>query len=581
MMARILGMVILAVLVCCSTARSESESRQWSDATGKFKIEAKLLEVKGGKAILLKADGKKVEVPVDKLSAADQKYIEDNDDPFKAPATPAPSTPAPSTPAPATTAPTTPGASNTASSKGKPWDPPNFKSLRQVPGLPKKDKKVWALEPVVTKSNLAERVELPAFDFHDRPSGVLSVNGEWYALLLTNPFKTHRLFLCNLKQGTVVATAELEKDSKHLLAAVSPDGRFVLTHHEVWANKEAGSASIWTVEGSELKKQFDWKPFETTGDFWDNRKSNVSWGAFADPQRMLLMADGYVVNWDPTTGKANYQAHLKSNLLKLLPDGKHLLAVTDDAIGVMDVTAGRLLFYKGMEVFGASAIDISPDGTKLLVHKSNSIVILDFATGQPIKDIIVEGSNSDTLWAGNDHILVGGKDLLDIEQEFVCWTYTGQKTTFTAGGRVWFLAAGSDKTPSALISADLPHPEALAKIQEAQKDPSFFALSPGTKVNLLVDVPGGPVDLHATLEKKLQAAGVRLRQLGGDHSHGQILPRRISGNHGQRFRSPPLSRTKVSVSNQHHLAANGPRDDGPVVSRLGELPAAHLQHTGR
>lgn len=494
-MARFFAAVCCLVLVCGSHALAESESRLWSDASGKFKIEAKLLEVKNGKAVLLKADGKKVEIPVTKLSDADQKHIAESENPFDAPA----GTPAPA-PAPVGTAPT-------KAKAGPAWSPPNFKTLRQVPGLGKNDKKPWALEPVPTPANLVARVELPTFDFHDRPSGVLSVNGEWYALSLQNPFKNHRLCLVNLKTGELVATGEAEKDSKHIVAAVSPDGKFVLTHHEVWANKEAGNASIWTVEGSVLKKQFDWKPFATGNDYWQNSKSAVTWGAFADPQRMLLMADGYIVNWDPTTGRPSYQANLKPNLLKLLPDGKHLLAVTNDAIGVMDVVAGRLLFYKGMAVHGASSIDISPDGTKLLVHQGSAVKILDFATGEPIKDILVEGSGQETVWAGNNHVLVGGKDLLDLEREFVCWTYSGQKTTFTAGGKVWFLAAGSEDRPAALVSANLPHAEALQRIREAEQDPSFFALRPGTKVNLLVDVPGGPVDLRQTLQKKLESSG--------------------------------------------------------------------------
>jgi len=46
--------------------------RTWSDATGKFKIEAELVRVADGKVELKKADGTVVSVPLDKLSAADQ-----------------------------------------------------------------------------------------------------------------------------------------------------------------------------------------------------------------------------------------------------------------------------------------------------------------------------------------------------------------------------------------------------------------------------------------------------------------------------------------------------------------------------
>jgi len=46
--------------------------RTWTDTTGKFKIEAELVRVADGKVELKKPDGTVVNVPLDKLSAADQ-----------------------------------------------------------------------------------------------------------------------------------------------------------------------------------------------------------------------------------------------------------------------------------------------------------------------------------------------------------------------------------------------------------------------------------------------------------------------------------------------------------------------------
>jgi len=57
--------------VPAATATSKGP-RTWTDATGKFKIEAELVRVADGKVELKKADGTVVSVPLDKLSAADQ-----------------------------------------------------------------------------------------------------------------------------------------------------------------------------------------------------------------------------------------------------------------------------------------------------------------------------------------------------------------------------------------------------------------------------------------------------------------------------------------------------------------------------
>lgn len=50
-------------------------SRQWVDKTGKFKIEGQLVKFENGQVTLLKADGKEIVVPFDRLSTGDQEFL--------------------------------------------------------------------------------------------------------------------------------------------------------------------------------------------------------------------------------------------------------------------------------------------------------------------------------------------------------------------------------------------------------------------------------------------------------------------------------------------------------------------------
>lgn len=50
-------------------------AREWSDSTGKFKIEAEFVELKDGKVSLKKADGTLLSIPLDKLSKADRDFV--------------------------------------------------------------------------------------------------------------------------------------------------------------------------------------------------------------------------------------------------------------------------------------------------------------------------------------------------------------------------------------------------------------------------------------------------------------------------------------------------------------------------
>src|SRR6266480_1292182 len=58
---------------------ASAEERTWSDATGKFSVSAELVEVQGGKAVLRRADGKEIKVPVERLCDVDQAFIKTRD----------------------------------------------------------------------------------------------------------------------------------------------------------------------------------------------------------------------------------------------------------------------------------------------------------------------------------------------------------------------------------------------------------------------------------------------------------------------------------------------------------------------
>lgn len=52
-------------------------AREWTDKTGGFKVEAEFLGYAGGQVKLQKSDGRTIEVPMTKLSTADQKWVRD------------------------------------------------------------------------------------------------------------------------------------------------------------------------------------------------------------------------------------------------------------------------------------------------------------------------------------------------------------------------------------------------------------------------------------------------------------------------------------------------------------------------
>ena len=72
---RRLTLGLLVWLNFLSALGSLAWARTWTDTTGRFKVEAELVEVRDGNAVLKKADGPVIAVALQKLSPADREYV--------------------------------------------------------------------------------------------------------------------------------------------------------------------------------------------------------------------------------------------------------------------------------------------------------------------------------------------------------------------------------------------------------------------------------------------------------------------------------------------------------------------------
>lgn len=74
----ILALPLSLWFVCCvfnEVALSQEQSKEWKDSTGRFQIEATLEGVEGEVAVLSRADGKTIRVPISRLRQSDQEYV--------------------------------------------------------------------------------------------------------------------------------------------------------------------------------------------------------------------------------------------------------------------------------------------------------------------------------------------------------------------------------------------------------------------------------------------------------------------------------------------------------------------------
>lgn len=112
-MGKTLG-ILAALLLSVAFPPHAAAARTWVSRDGKYTVEADLVDVEDGQAVLRRGDGSVLRVPLAKLSLGDVKYVQE----AMAAANPAAAAPAPSTPASPATA--QPQAAAPAASSGPP-----------------------------------------------------------------------------------------------------------------------------------------------------------------------------------------------------------------------------------------------------------------------------------------------------------------------------------------------------------------------------------------------------------------------------------------------------------------------------
>ncbi len=75
--------ILIVVIFVLLHDVSDAQTRLWTDATGKFQIEAELVTTRGGKVVLEKPDGKLVVVPIAKLSDEDREFLDQRNKPVE------------------------------------------------------------------------------------------------------------------------------------------------------------------------------------------------------------------------------------------------------------------------------------------------------------------------------------------------------------------------------------------------------------------------------------------------------------------------------------------------------------------
>ncbi|MEM6689136.1 MAG: WD40 repeat domain-containing protein [Planctomycetota bacterium] len=491
-----------------------ANSREWSDASGRFKITGELFEATSDTVKIKKGDSRVVTVPRDKLAEADQSFISA----FMAAAS------------------AVPGGSSSAADPDNPFaggemvdanpspSPSPAASTNLLDGIPMHEMRddadsvsidfgasFWNGKPVSARE--VSDTKNRSFDLPLAKEFFASVN-----MMIAG--STPRAFFSVYKDGdmgaayTKLGRFDIEARKAIPLATGSKPWKIMAV------SRDASLLALVRIEGFDkgndialLKVSEDGaRPlfqFKAGGGSW----AEVRYASFLANDRLLTIDQKHnLVVWNLRDRKSIYKGNLSSRVMDATIGGNgELIAIAGD--GVVALLNGKTLEQVGtLSVEGGSkpTIAFSNDGQSIATYSPFAIEIFSLDDGQRTQRITVPNRNPGaSLDFVGDDLFLGGNLLVDTRKERPWWNYQigrGPKAVF--GSTVYRLFAGENQ--SKLTAAQIPHDAALRAIDLADQA-DLYAIRPGSPVELSVNLSGlsgtEVADIKVAVEQKILENG--------------------------------------------------------------------------
>lgn len=479
-----------------------SEMRTWTDATGKFKIEAKMLGNEDGGIELEKKDGRVITLPLDKLSKTDQEFVAELEsqsssaNPFAG------------------------GKKRNSRSSGKSRSSRNRGSASAVTSPNYAENELYLSDPgwnvtpdAATTVDSSSNKILPfaakknKHDFHNRFAGIqLSGNKRWLASCISNPFDNHsQIVRIDLESGRSAPPSIIErKDAK--LIGISSDGSQAAVIKDRKGG-QAGSLEFWKL-GDSPEKTGAWK----TASFHDRDGFSPKSGLFFDGARLMTFGRR-VVMWDCAKASAIYSFSIDKDFEPALsPNRKQLAVVENDLVYIVDAENGEALgMISPPETPDQMAFSNNGRFLAGLNRQSHAIWVWDLRGNKLLQELSSElggGREKSFEWVGDKYLFVDNTSLVDVKLRAKVWQYDAQNsgTVISANdGRFWF--ASKNK----VAPFKLPHKD-LDAMTDKFDPKELLVLKPGSSVAIkfvrLTFSPSEQKNIRETLSKHLSNSDV-------------------------------------------------------------------------
>jgi hypothetical protein len=503
-------MSAIVVLVGLTGHAAAAERRTWTDRTGEFRVVAEFVNEKDGVVTLRRADGDEVEVPLEKLSAADQRVVKEAREaaagnPFQS------KSKSKGARAPAGGASDQENAGDMAARMlagrvpGRlprlPGSGPTGEEAAAVPPETRIDWSsaalvspgrdgAWRVEPGAVPEPLAEprSVAVPAKSNFFEEIKPLAVSGDGrkvalgYLLEKFVPVAVCRVVIADLETGKAAPIAQAI--GKVAPLALHDDGAHLLARSEEFGFGNRDRLEVWRVADGEVSRLRSFVPYAQA----DGAARDIVWARFIDGEHFATAGTRELVVWRFPALEPVCRLRI-DGVPALSPDRRLIAFAIGNDVALFDVATREVVARRSAPMpLNSQHFAFSPSGRRLACVTAKRLVVWDVATGEVIRDMDVPEMPNATgvLFPDEDWVLGGGQYLIGVESGVLLWTYAGQKQAAAAGPWTLF-ATFEDESAGAIVPLAIPHQAARDLLAKVANDPNLFVLRKGTAVRLDLD----------------------------------------------------------------------------------------------
>ena len=535
----------ITFILCCPLFLNAEEARTWQDDTGLFSIEASLEQIDGNSVKLKRIDdGRVITLPINRLSAADQRYIAGlaAQNPFEGGGTPR--QPAPRRPSGIDTQQPVLAFPSFADMDVKTFDVfrvreaggtvPNVWSGVVDPTPPlERPADVTRLafhhQNLPTNQNRPALQNLPAnrnlptssipvmprrVGFFVDPTGN---NAVVVFHIMVDPTGREpsqnftRIFL-----GCTATGKTMFHDSPHKLQphGFSADGKRFAFHQEDWALSATGTKThlhIAEVTSSGWTAAATFEPFAQMKrtDSRLNFDADIFSATWVDGKHLLVQSgNGTLILLDIDTGGAVWRTRIEGRSdIALSPGKKYCFLPIGNSAVLWEILPGRAV--GGVDDARLLKFRFSPNGKRFATCSGQGIILGDVATGAVEAPFFVPGCADGKLviWL-DDRYLLHDDNVIDTASKTVVWKYIGLRNNVKlAGGYTWCFFDRS-RQGAYLLPLTIPHAAMMVQDKPVDEE-AELALKSGVSVSLVIEdsISDEREEIRKIVEKKITDNG--------------------------------------------------------------------------